>query len=725
MDSFLRKYLFECILILGLMLSSAGLAKMNPMAFKGIGQYFKPGMEHCSPVWGEIALESGLIHDLRFYGNFQEGRDPQNPLLRSYIHDKSSDPLWNVVKHLFPSPVGQLSPQTIGYWNFGSYVYHPKTVALLLNFAQQVRQYHKRKIRHEVFEKWQTRILESLDQSFLINRFHNSQYADIKDFKKTLKIQAIAPLLKFIEKAIRKENALLYPLHTTEQVITAFFCEKFNTQEDILALLKELDEAIVDHSKPLSVAVDDVEEKDLYTIVFKTNYTPEDILVLANAPRLIAPVPYRTASLLGSGPAYAYDRQKEQILTFSFSDCVEVSARHVMNLLLYDADKREFNLTYIKKYVNEHSPHNPYFANFVRFYEQQPARLANAGDMTMRTLWNMVVGDVNAWGGDAKVRYEKGYNELLPGFVNFIYVFQNIFGLKLDKLPEEHFDTENNRQRSDGIQTNDRIQKSGGIGTSDRIQTSDSIGTSHGIQTSDNIQESDSPEKRWLKRAYETLFKAVNPTKQYDIAVDRLGQLIDGEIDGELPVTVRDGRTGQPLFSFVFYTKRSYHSAILNCHSQPDPSLACEGMLKEYLQSRQPCTMAEILSLWGPDMLVGDFCDRLFHPHRALENNGSHLDVSYLTGVETLMTHYQTWKKEPRFEKRLPILKCTIQHILKQVTAEEDQAENTRRLKMVMEKFNECEDCMSNGPKPLTNSLFKIVPSTPVQDMRDTLHDTF
>src|SRR6266536_5368129 len=80
--------------------------------FKGISEKINHGYKHLNPLWGKIALDNGIIHNLRFYGNFTKGRN--------YIKDMSNDdPTWNLLKNLFPSPAGSLAASTSAGRNFG------------------------------------------------------------------------------------------------------------------------------------------------------------------------------------------------------------------------------------------------------------------------------------------------------------------------------------------------------------------------------------------------------------------------------------------------------------------------------------------------------------------------------------------------------------------------------------------------------------------------------
>ena len=119
-----------------LMMNPQAEARIPIVAIKGITKNFKPGEEFNSPTFGEAALLSGLIYNLRFYGNIEAGYEEGK---RQYISDKGKDPLSNLVIALFPSPTGALNIETTGTDSFGKHIKDPETIALLLNFAHDVR----------------------------------------------------------------------------------------------------------------------------------------------------------------------------------------------------------------------------------------------------------------------------------------------------------------------------------------------------------------------------------------------------------------------------------------------------------------------------------------------------------------------------------------------------------------------------------------------------------
>ena len=130
---------------------------------------------------------------------------------RNYSKDNSSDPLWKMAKILFPSNNGQLGTETTAATNLGKYVKNPKTVALLINYAKDIRD----------GEKFTPDEITELTGE-IFKTLADEKTRPIKSFKNS----TIKPLLGHIEAAIKEEIAgrSFFPEHTTEQILSAFFC---------------------------------------------------------------------------------------------------------------------------------------------------------------------------------------------------------------------------------------------------------------------------------------------------------------------------------------------------------------------------------------------------------------------------------------------------------------------------------------------------------------------
>ncbi len=509
-------------------LTTDAFARVVPIAFKGITQHFRPGCEMYSPTVGRITLETGLIYNMRFYGPFKSSYKPiSTGSRREYIKDNSKDPLWSLLKHLFPSPSGTLSVETGAGDNFGRHVFEPNTVALLLAYAYQVRkQYHgdeknkvvrsvedtegreegegekepallskrKQTIPYKDFERyvnegvmkaeggqenigisknargrhitlskeqWDIHLRESFFER-LINEYKDLIFKTLKLYNgeashktniRKLK-NTIQGILQLIKKAISEEKESFYPSYTTEQVILAFFCEKFNTQGDIWQLLQELKALAPDMIKDGEISEEDnlLSSKDIVEIAQKDKWDLDDFYAMANRDLFARIVPYKNGEKpLSNANAHVYDRRNNEKIASDYPDCVEMMIRHMSNLITFDPSISNFNLSKLVEYVKRTEPTNPYFGNFVNFYATQSPINANSGEPERRFLWGTVVGDLNvdhqSDRHEIPIRYVQQmphtpHYELRSGFINLVNVLRKLFSLQLENTPvqglEEH-----------------------------------------------------------------------------------------------------------------------------------------------------------------------------------------------------------------------------------------------------------------------------------------------
>ncbi|MBA4118092.1 MAG: hypothetical protein C0514_04260 [Candidatus Puniceispirillum sp.] len=119
------------------MLSAASHAVVPDAAFKGVSRPFKK--KYFSPTVGRVALDH-LIPNIRFHWGVKATFDEKNN--RIYTSDTSQDPLWRVTRVLFPSVDGNLGDRVNNddnHQHFSNYVTSPKTIALLMCYAEEVR----------------------------------------------------------------------------------------------------------------------------------------------------------------------------------------------------------------------------------------------------------------------------------------------------------------------------------------------------------------------------------------------------------------------------------------------------------------------------------------------------------------------------------------------------------------------------------------------------------
>ena len=525
----LKKYLYITSSLLTMAISGEAVAQINFKSFNNITYYFKPEKQYFSPIFGKTAIESGLIHNLRFYGNITSKIDEANN--RNYKDDEGQDALSKLVKELFPSPAGQLTTQSGGDRNFGKYVKSPKIVAHIINFSEKARQLTEKKqslivelssskskkaINLEINANGLNKIL---DETVSLIKNEVLKVHSLNDFKKVNK--TLNNILNYISDSIIDENSGKYPKYTTEQIISAFFCEHFDHQKDIIVLLNTLDENLVYKNQlPSDNDLEYLTQKHAQSLLVKNDINVDDLFTLLNFAASNEIIPYKDGTLpISNGNTYKYNRELNTILKneSTFSDCAEVSARHVMNLILYDGNKNKFDLSYIS---NENQKvFSPYFKNFEDFYEIfQTPFLANAGNIDIRSQWNRVVSDLNDNQNTNQIIYNKNTNELEPGFINFLTVFGKIFNIEYAKFDDDVSIYEDEKWKA---------------------------------------------RKDWLNESFQTLFGTLNPKKNYKLDLNFLKNN-DSEISGILPITVKDKETSKNLFSFDFIVDFKKHSEIKN-----------------------------------------------------------------------------------------------------------------------------------------------------------------
>jgi hypothetical protein len=608
-------------------------AQIPMIAFKNVTKVFRKGKEYNSPTLGKAALETGLMHDMRFYGNFSSGHNDKGR--REFVRDSSKDPQWRVLKDLLPSPAGDLTPTVNSALNLGKFA-TPQTVAVMLNFANKVRESQilielnkelKLLNKEKQFltkpessqkmgkqfkprynrEQTETRI-KSVSESIkktqkeledftkeAITKLMKSFNKQDTDWYEKMEEQVATPLIKNIRSSIEEENKSLAPKYSIEQEITAFFCQLFNNRGDIKALLQNLDGSIVDSALVKTFDEDDIVTQEYIKHVAKTETDQlgfDEIYMISNEDTLTSTTPYKPGDQpLGNSQAQPYDRKSNTLLADSFAECVEMGMRHVMNLILFNHEQRVFDLSHIRKFIK---PENPYFQHFEEFFAAQTPDKANDGSNFMRSLWNKVIADLNTAHEKIRIHYLRNdNNEINPGFINFVRVFQKVFDLNLQDLPDE----------------------------------------------SDFKGRID-----WLTASLATLFKTLNPTHSYlfdtsDLKPDQ------GDISGSLRITVQDEKGDRTLFAFDLSSEVNRHSAV---------KIVTRDDIQREIPIQKttitPGTAEESLLLLFPKGKIPD------HPlykffHKRIEDNESRLNL-----LNTINAEYDDWMKSPHKHDILAIL---------------------------------------------------------------------
>ncbi|MFN7709901.1 MAG: leucine-rich repeat domain-containing protein [Holosporales bacterium] len=357
-------------------------------------------------------------------------------------------------------------------------------------------------------------------EKFLAGKAEDSALVLLDDviYKKTksARRESIRHVLNSIKASIEQEPNSIYPAFTTEQILNAFFCEKADSVTDIYQLLDTLDEDIVDQkalleTKDQYTADNLLNADDIRSIVQKNHLEIEDLhdLAYARIAMNAANIPFTTTELVSNGTTKMYNRAKNAMTDFTFQDCVEVSFRHQLFMHLYDPSQNINDLSFLKEHQKVVGSENPYLNNLIDFFEKFGPQKASNGDIYIRSEWNRVVGDLNAFEQQNQdpnqgIRYVQNGNELEPGYVNFVKIFEKILGLTPVPLPVVPVVAD----------------------------------------------EDDTILGSWLQERLQSIFTVMNPQLDLEIDADDL-VLQENELYGQVRVRAKDKKTGEKRFSYV------------------------------------------------------------------------------------------------------------------------------------------------------------------------------
>lgn len=451
-------------------ISTSAQAKFPPIAFKNITKHFIDEKIYLSPLVGHTALMANIVSGYRFFGPFEKCINKDGD--RVYAGDSSQDPLWNVVKILFPSSGGALSSDSSADANLGRYVQDPKIVTAFFIYTEYCRGYLNDQQAHDALKrlyKVTPKQPKQAPKKVTVN-FENEITDIITSFativhKANFKRQTLKPLLLNIKAAIDQESKSksTLPTHCVEQMISAFFCYKFDTRAHLDCFIQSLPATIVNPEVSISLENNTWDLEDILQITSILNQPAsksppflslDEIFLLGIADYRTSPIPYSNGeTLLSNSPCLIYDRHEDTFLSSdnTFPDCVEIAIRHLMNMVLYEPVSREFNLTKVKKLQTQHNPESTAYKNLqnlVDFYEGkegpspaqsfsgQPPEMANAGDILTRSWWNRVVGDLNTINDPLPVAYQvEDKANISSGFLSIIRTFQKIFSIDVGDEP--------------------------------------------------------------------------------------------------------------------------------------------------------------------------------------------------------------------------------------------------------------------------------------------------
>ena len=426
----------------------------------------RPGIEQCKDIhnavndprvdttYGALMLNSGMLSSLRFYG-------------------PKDTPLAKVVEALWPSTGGGLSNRVN---NYGRLAYHfsiqdaahclnylsGKSDSLELDLIKKIEtEQNDLNEKLTKLKSSQKHIQQTINN---LNKNKKGTEGLIKKFKEegksTKQLQekldkTLSSLLEPTEKLNKvKEQAKLFS-ENIKQCTQALNSPEINDFSENLMALKGME------SQEKYIAI-----QTLLAFVYDRNSTAQGaqkfLLALDSSlllkedevPGKVAtdvldyykelynkpPTSYVTNPIT-NGLTHLCDKDGKE-LTGTFADCVEVSIRHIFNILFFDNKTGEFNLSAV-------NGDNERTKRLKAFFEgpQSNPNLSNDGSTPLRTDWNKVVSFIDG------VVYQNDGNNIKPGF-------QSIYNAMAALIkPSEPFDEKQPSEPFDEKQPAKSFQK--------------------------------------------------------------------------------------------------------------------------------------------------------------------------------------------------------------------------------------------------------------------------
>lgn len=220
---------------------------------------------------------------------------------------------------------------------------------------------------------------------------------------------------------------------TAERVLLGYCTRIFDSKEDIKNFYTALPEQIKLPDGKISTttkndALSDI--KKLHDMLEKTSPQKN--------------IPYDSA-LTSNNKTFQLEVEETSKCYFNkskwFSDCVDTSIRHIVNLLTYNANDEKFHLpgstcdvskTDLDKILESYNSDKKFDHKSIKerlhiYYLYQNKQYANNSDELTRSLWNYVLSNISSRdNGMYDVVYIKEKNELSSGFVNVLKMCYNL-----------------------------------------------------------------------------------------------------------------------------------------------------------------------------------------------------------------------------------------------------------------------------------------------------------
>lgn len=367
-----------------------------------------------TPLYGGVALYSGLLKNIRFFGHY-ELKDAQNMTLafhdqvRSFVNDNPKDSMTGLVKDFFRSQGGQFNITRNLSQSIISYLGPADTALLVADLA--ARHFHQKSPLlkgNGTRDELESEILRRFQAYELVNPPPGGEQKKALLFNAEEITKKLDTLLEKFDKAMQEESSGAYPSHTLEGIVLGFFVRKFEASDlsHFLQTLKKFAPFLFKGAPSRS---------DSKTSLSAIQMLQQWIQIkAAQKESSHFEAPYAPIEpLISNGAAAFWNRVSGQASSKTFADCTETVLRQICNLAFYTTAGG--NPRFVLPKTSSQDLKN--------FYDVQRPEEGNNGDRAYRDAWVKAVGDLN--------RPDPGFRNVLEVFIRITGVSRESFSAEL------------------------------------------------------------------------------------------------------------------------------------------------------------------------------------------------------------------------------------------------------------------------------------------------------
>ena len=250
----------------------------------------------------------------------------------------------------------------------------------------------------------------------LFNEDENNNSLIIKELRETFKgpknPNRVQKLLTLIKKSLQEEDTALFPKGTTFQILLAFLYLQANSTDDLEQYTTYLSQYFDLNSDCREPKTTHSQSPLMHQIL---HMSPEQIITQKLTEKMVA---------LQRPPTLYWKRNVSYNENKPISDCCETAIREIINLLLFDPQTKNFDISRLPRKIGQKLPFP-----IIEFYQtHNSGTMSNdVNNLQSHRDWMHVVTNLPS------IMYRQEDHEIDPSLLNIMSCLSMICGMKINK----------------------------------------------------------------------------------------------------------------------------------------------------------------------------------------------------------------------------------------------------------------------------------------------------